>query len=106
MKTQREFVRAVAVFVTFIGLGGCAGMSQQDQYTFAGAGLGGATGAALSDGGALGTLGGAAVGGIIGRAISPSNNSDYNDSTGYNTGNNYDNGTGYNTGPGVRWAVF
>ena len=53
-----------------IGLGGCSGMTRQDQNTVVGAGVGGAAGALLTHGSAVGTVGGAVVGGVIGHEIS------------------------------------
>jgi osmotically inducible lipoprotein OsmB len=44
-------------------------MSRQDQNTAIGAGVGAVGGAVLTDGSALGTLGGAAIGGVIGNQI-------------------------------------
>ena len=41
-----------------IGLGGCSGMSRQEQNTAVGAGIGGVAGAVLTDGSAIGTVGG------------------------------------------------
>lgn len=41
-------------------------MSQQDQNTLVGAGIGGVAGAVLTDGSPVGTVGGAVVGGVIG----------------------------------------
>ena len=52
-----------------IGLGGCSGMSRQDQNTVAGAGIGGVAGALLTHGSAGGTVGGAVVGGVIGHEV-------------------------------------
>jgi len=52
-----------------LGLGGCAGMSAQDKNTAIGAGAGAVGGAVLTNGSAVGTVGGAAVGGIIGHEI-------------------------------------
>jgi osmotically inducible lipoprotein OsmB len=52
------------------GLGACAGMSTQDQNTAIGAGVGAVGGAVLTGGSALGTVGGAAVGGVIGHEVS------------------------------------
>ncbi len=49
-----------------MGLGGCAGISPQQQNTAAGAGIGAVSGSILTGGSTIGTLGGAAVGGIIG----------------------------------------
>ncbi|MEB0135712.1 glycine zipper 2TM domain-containing protein [Actimicrobium sp. CCC2.4] len=52
-----------------ISLGGCAGMSNRDKNTAAGAGIGGVAGAVLTGGSAIGTVGGAAVGGVIGNQV-------------------------------------
>jgi osmotically inducible lipoprotein OsmB len=60
----------VAAVVLLAGLGGCAGMSQQDKNTAIGAGVGAVGGSVLTGGSAAGTVGGAAVGGIIGHEIS------------------------------------
>lgn len=46
--------------------GGCAGMSNQEKSTAIGAGAGAVGGAILTGGSTAGTLGGAAIGGIIG----------------------------------------
>ena len=70
MKTiQRITISAVAAAM-LLGLGGCAGMSRQDQNTAIGAGVGAVGGSILTGGSALGTVGGAAVGGIIGHETS------------------------------------
>jgi osmotically inducible lipoprotein OsmB len=53
-----------------IGVSGCAGMSTQDQNTVIGAGVGALGGAVLTGGSTAGTVGGAAVGGIIGHEVS------------------------------------
>lgn len=50
---------------------GCSNMSQRDKNTAVGAGVGAAAGAILTGGGTLGTLGGAAVGGVIGNQVDP-----------------------------------
>lgn len=50
-------------------LGGCAGMSQREQNTAIGAGVGAAGGAVLTGGSAVGTVGGAAIGGLIGNQV-------------------------------------
>ena len=69
MKTiQRLAVSTVAAAVLF-GLGGCSGMSQRDENTAIGAGIGAVGGAVLTGGSAVGTIGGAAVGGLIGNQI-------------------------------------
>ncbi|MDQ5909992.1 MAG: osmotically inducible lipoprotein OsmB [Pseudomonadota bacterium] len=66
MKTIQRVSITLAVL---IGLGGCSGMSQQDQNTVVGAGIGGVAGAVLTDGSPVGAVGGAVVGGIIGNQI-------------------------------------
>jgi len=66
---QKLAVNAVAVTVLF-GLGGCAGMSTQDKNTAIGAGVGAIGGSVLTGGSTVGTVGGAAVGGVIGHEIS------------------------------------
>ena len=55
-------VLAVAVAMS---LSACSNMSKRDRNTAIGAGAGAIGGAVLTDGSALGTLGGAAVGGIF-----------------------------------------
>ncbi|MHB9119173.1 MAG: glycine zipper 2TM domain-containing protein [Burkholderiales bacterium] len=65
---QKIAVNTVAVSV-LIGLGGCAGMSAQDKNTAIGASAGAIGGAILTGGSAVGTVGGAAVGGVIGHEI-------------------------------------
>lgn len=52
-------------------LSACSGMSTQDRNTAIGAGVGAVGGSVLSGGSALGTLGGAAVGGVIGNQVDP-----------------------------------
>jgi len=55
--------------VLALSLAGCAGMSQRDQNTAIGAGVGAVGGSVLTGGSALGTVGGAAVGGVVGNQI-------------------------------------
>ena len=62
-------VNAVAAAL-LIGLVGCAGMSTQDKNTAIGAGVGAVGGSVMTGGSAAGTVGGAAVGGVIGHEIS------------------------------------
>ncbi len=69
MKTMQKLTIGAVSVAVVLGLGGCAGMSRQDQNTAAGAGIGAVGGAVLTGGSALGTVGGAAVGGIIGREV-------------------------------------
>lgn len=70
MKTKHErSTVALLGLVVLLGVGGCAGMSQRDQNTAVGAGIGAVGGAVLTDGNPIGTIGGAAVGGVIGNQI-------------------------------------
>lgn len=66
--TRRWSVSAVAVAV-LLGLGGCGEMSTRDKDTAIGAGVGAVGGAVLTNGSAVGTIGGAAVGGLIGNQV-------------------------------------
>ncbi|WP_298220474.1 glycine zipper 2TM domain-containing protein [Halothiobacillus sp.] len=52
-----------------LNMAGCAGMTQRDQNTAIGAGVGAVGGSVLTGGSALGTVGGAAVGGVIGNRV-------------------------------------
>ncbi|NTV95203.1 MAG: glycine zipper 2TM domain-containing protein [Thiobacillus sp.] len=65
--TQSTYVAILAA--TLLWLGGCASMSQQEKNTAIGAGVGAVGGAVLTGGSTLGTLGGAAVGGVIGHEV-------------------------------------
>jgi osmotically inducible lipoprotein OsmB len=65
---QKLTVNIVAVTLLF-ALGGCSGMSARDRNTAIGAGAGAVGGAILTGGSAVGTVGGAAVGGVIGNTI-------------------------------------
>lgn len=68
MKTNLKYsVSAVAVAV-LMGLGGCSGMTRQEQGTATGAVIGGVAGNVIG-GGLLGTAAGAAVGGVIGHEV-------------------------------------
>ena len=49
-----------------LALAGCAGMTHRQQNAATGAAVGGVAGAVLTGGSALGTVGGAAIGGWIG----------------------------------------
>ena len=69
MKTMQRFAVSAVAVAALLGLGGCAGMSTQDRNTAIGAGVGAVGGNILGGGSALGTVGGAAVGGLIGRQV-------------------------------------
>jgi osmotically inducible lipoprotein OsmB len=68
MKTFHKYAVSVAAVIV-LGLGGCAGMTQQEKGTVIGAGVGAIGGSVLSGGSAIGTVGGAAVGGVIGNQV-------------------------------------
>ena len=70
MKTIQNLALSSVAVAMLLGLGGCAGMSNQDKNTAIGAGVGAVGGAVLTGGGVLGTVGGAAVGGVIGHEVS------------------------------------
>lgn len=70
MKTIQRFAHGAIAAALLIGLGGCAGMSRQDQNTAIGAGAGAVGGAILTGGSGVGTVGGAVVGGVIGHEVS------------------------------------
>jgi osmotically inducible lipoprotein OsmB len=65
---QRLAVSTIAAAV-MLGMVGCGGMSTRHKDTAIGAGLGAAGGAILTDGSVMGTLGGAAVGGVVGNQV-------------------------------------
>jgi osmotically inducible lipoprotein OsmB len=65
-KTTSAYAAIYAI--TLASLVGCAGMTAQEKGTAIGAGAG-AVGGAILGGGTLGTLGGAAVGGVIGHEV-------------------------------------
>lgn len=68
--TSTKRVACAALAATLIiALSGCSHWSKRDRNTAIGAGAGAIGGAVLSDGSTLGTLGGAAVGGIIGHQV-------------------------------------
>jgi osmotically inducible lipoprotein OsmB len=68
MKTTWKYSVSVVAAAALLGLGGCAGMSRQDQGTATGAVIGGVAGNVLG-GGLLGTAAGAAVGGVVGHEV-------------------------------------
>lgn len=71
MNTIQKCALSVVLGVSLLGMVGCAGMSQRDQNTAIGAGIGAVGGAILTDGNPIGTIGGAAVGGVIGNQVRP-----------------------------------
>ena len=71
MNTLQKSALGVVLGVSLLGMVGCAGMSQRDQNTAVGAGIGAVGGAILTNGSPVGTIGGAAVGGVIGNQVRP-----------------------------------
>ena len=66
---MQGFTVGAFVVISVLGLSACSGMSTQDKNTAIGAGVGGVAGAVLTGGSTIGTVGGAAVGGIIGHEV-------------------------------------
>ena len=69
INTMQKYALISVAAATLLGLSACSGMSTQDKNTAIGAGVGAVGGAVLTGGGVLGTVGGAAVGGIIGHEV-------------------------------------
>ena len=69
MKTIKHIVATATLATVALGLTGCAGMSTQDRNTAVGAGVGAVAGSVLTGGSAVGTIGGAAVGGVVGNQV-------------------------------------
>lgn len=69
MKTIMRLSIDTIVVAALLGLSGCSGMSTQGRNTAIGAGVGGVAGSVLTGGDTLGTIGGAAVGGVIGNRV-------------------------------------
>lgn len=69
MKTMKKIAINSIVIIALLGLGACSNMSTRDRNTAIGAGVGAIGGAVLTNGSALGTVGGAAIGGVIGNQI-------------------------------------
>jgi len=66
MNMARKIAGGALVAAALLSLSACSGMTRQGRNTAIGAGVGAAGGAILTGGSTIGTLGGAAVGGIIG----------------------------------------
>ena len=71
MNAIKKLASAAAIATVALSLSACAGMSRQDQNTAVGAGVGAVAGSVLTGGSAIGTVGGAAVGGVIGNEVRP-----------------------------------
>ena len=69
MKTKSNIATIAISAALLIGLSACSGMSARDRNTAIGAGAGAVGGAVLTGGSTIGTLGGAAIGGVIGNQV-------------------------------------
>ncbi len=69
MKAINKRTVSVLTIAMLLSLGGWAGLSARDRNTAVGAGVGAVGGALLTNGNPLGTVGGAAVGGVIGNQV-------------------------------------
>lgn len=69
MNRVYRFAVSSMILAVLVSVSGCSGMSTRDKNTAIGAGVGGVAGAVLTGGGTLGTIGGAAIGGVIGNQI-------------------------------------
>jgi osmotically inducible lipoprotein OsmB len=69
MKTMKKFTESVLAAALLLGLMACSGMTTQEKDTAIGAGVGAMGGSVLRGGSAVGTVGGAAVGGVIGHEV-------------------------------------
>ena len=65
----KQIISRASIVAAVVGLSACSGMSTQDRNTAVGAGVGAVAGSVLSGGSPLGTVGGAAVGGVIGNQV-------------------------------------
>ena len=66
MSTLHRFTYSALMVALLVSLSGCPSMSTQGRNTAIGAGIGAVGGAVLTGGSTMGTVGGAAIGGIIG----------------------------------------
>ena len=69
MITLNTMMKTLTLTLASVLLMGCAGMSEQEKATAIGAGVGAIGGSILTGGSTSGTIGGAAVGGVIGHEI-------------------------------------
>ena len=70
MKTRNRIASGAVIVALMVGLTACSGMSRQGRNTAIGAGVGAVGGSVLTGGSVLGTVGGAAVGGVVGHEAS------------------------------------
>jgi osmotically inducible lipoprotein OsmB len=65
----RTLIPALLLATAAAGCSTWDGMSSREKSAAIGAGVGGVAGAVVTDGGVLGTVGGAAIGGVIGDQV-------------------------------------
>lgn len=65
----RTLIPAILILIAASGCATWEGMSAREKSAAIGAGVGGVAGAVVTDGGILGTVGGAAIGGVIGDQV-------------------------------------
>jgi osmotically inducible lipoprotein OsmB len=70
-RSSSRWLALAASVALAASLTACGGMTRQQQNTAIGAGVGAVGGSVLTGGSTIGTLGGAAVGGIIGNQVEP-----------------------------------
>jgi osmotically inducible lipoprotein OsmB len=68
-RTSSRWLALAGSLALAASLTACGGMTRQQQNTAIGAGVGAVGGSVLTGGSTIGTLGGAAVGGIIGNQV-------------------------------------
>ena len=69
MTNRMQSTAGMVLISAALALSGCSGMSTQTRNTAIGAGVGGVAGSVLTNGSTLGTVGGAAAGGLIGNQV-------------------------------------
>ena len=69
MFTLTKTFHAASCVILVASLSACAGTTEQEKSTAIGAGAGAIGGSILTGGSAAGTLGGAAVGGVLGHEL-------------------------------------
>jgi osmotically inducible lipoprotein OsmB len=69
MKAMQRFAVSAVAAAVLLGLVGCGEMTTRQRDTAIGAGVGAVGGNVLTGGSAAGTIGGAAVGGLIGNQV-------------------------------------
>ena len=70
-RTSCRWIALAGTLTLAASLAACSGLTPRQQNTAIGAGVGAVGGSVLTGGSTLGTLGGAAVGGIIGNQVEP-----------------------------------